>query len=489
MADSPLQFALRPASAALCAVVVLSLASGAYAGEEDGTVEFELPALTAVALDAVPDSGVAPALYTPELTSASVEPCAWDCPSDSWAGQGWLRHVRVGYDDGFVVVSERPVELNDGRAPFVMRVNGWGQLRHTATHYEDPDDDLNQFQLKRARLIFSGSVFTPDFEYFLQLDGRSSSGDDMRLLDYYMVYDVGHDLLGRPRGRLGFKAGKYKMPFSLARQISGREFEFTDRSVASMYFDVNRSLAWGLFGQEDVFGKPVHWEFALFNGLVTGGAETGSSGALDDNFATSVRVYGYPIGDWGASQLADLEEHESLAARVGGGFASSKINDSGFTEFDSSRVVDSGQTLASLLPLAVDQYTVSLWAVDASFKLRGWSLTYEYYFRNISQFQGAAIPDLFDHGFWLQAGKFVCPERLELVARWSRVQGTSGTLGVRSESTEEVAGGFVWYVRGQHAKWTLDITHVNGSPINSQSLDITPGNAGWLFRNQIQFAF
>ena len=30
---------------------------------------------------------------------------------------------------------------------------------------------------------------------------------------------------------------------------------------------------------------PLDWEIAVFNGLVTGGAETGSSGELDDNFA------------------------------------------------------------------------------------------------------------------------------------------------------------------------------------------------------------
>ena len=130
------------------------------------------------------------------------------------------------------------------------------------------------------------------------------------------------------------------------------------------------------------------WETAIFNGFVTGGAETGSSGTLDDNFAYSARVHAYPIGDWGAGELADFEDHDRLAMRVGCAFAATTINRSGTTEFDIPRVVDSGNTLASILPAAVDSYSVSQFAVDASFKLHGWSTTLEYYFRNVNDFQG-----------------------------------------------------------------------------------------------------
>ena len=103
--------------------------------------------------------------------------------------------------------------------------------------------------------------------------------------------------------------------------------------------------------------------------------------------------------------------------------------------------------------------------------------------------QGAAIPELFDHGFWLQAGKFVIPEKCELVARWSRVDGESGLLGAGTESSDEIAGGFAWYFRGENAKLVIDLTRLNGAPINSAALSIAPGDSGWLFRSQIQFAF
>ena len=400
----------------------------------------------------------------------------------------WFEDVNVGYDGGFVIASKADLDLQTSDAPFLLRLNGWGQIRHTLRE-SGPNQDLNQFQLKRARLVFSGSAFTPDFTYFVQLDGRSSSGDDIRLLDYFFTFDFGRHLWGLKRRTIRFKAGKYKMPFTMARYLSGREFEFTDRSVASTFFDVNRSLAWGLYGETDSWAIPARWEMAIFNGLVTGGAETGSSGSLDNNFAYSARVFTYPVGDWGDAGLADLSHHNSPAVRVGGGFAFSTLDRSGTTEFGRIRVVDSGVTLASLLPHAVTKYSVSLFAIDASLKFRGLSVTAEYYLRNTSSFSGAVIPGLFDHGAWFQMGYFVIPETLQILARWSRVQGDSGTLGVMQQSFDEVAGGLVWYINDQHAKWTLDLTNLNGAPVSSTALDIAPGDTDWLLRSQIQFSF
>lgn len=401
----------------------------------------------------------------------------------------WFDRVRVGYDHGFVIVSQRELDLQASRSPFHLRINGWGQLRHTLLASDGPSPDLNQFQLKRGRIVFSGSAFTPDFFHYIQIDGRSSSGDDVRLLDYFLTYDLGHHLWCLDRGTFGFKTGKYKVPFSMARYLSGRQFEFADRSMASTYFDVNRSLAWGLYGRAGSGRMSLDWETAVFNGLVTGGAETGSSGSLDNNFAYSARVFSYPIGQWGNAGPADLSYHVRPAMRAGAAFAFTTLESSGETEFNEIRVVDSGATLASILPETVTAYRVALYAVDAGWKFRGLSVTMEYYIRYVDAFRGAAIPGLLDHGIWLQLGRFIIPGKLELLARWSRVDGNSGTLGVTNQSSEEVAGGLVWYFNGQHAKATLDVTHLDGAPIDSAALDIAPGDLGWLFRSQIQFSF
>ena len=407
----------------------------------------------------------------------------------------WFSGLKVGYDGGFVIGNQNAVDLEADDYPFLLRFNGWGQLRHTILESANSNPDQNFFQLKRARLIFSGSAFTPDFEYYVQLDGRSSSGDDVRLLDYFLTYDFGSHRLGLERGTIGFKTGRYKMPFNMARYLSGREFEFADRSVASTFFDVNRSLAWGLYGQSEGFYVPINWETAIFNGLVTGGAETGSAGSLDDNFAYSFRAFSYLGSPWGKGQLADFECHQTPAIRTGIGIANSTIDSIGGSEFNRVRVADSGNTLASTLPSngfgipLVTEYTVNLYAADYSMKYCGWSVTFEYYLRSINQFRGASVPNLFDHGHWLQIGKFVVPGKVQLLARWSRVVGDSGTLGQFDQSSDERSLAVVQYFRDQHAKLVIDATYLDGAPVSSSALDISPGDAGWLIRSQIQFAF
>jgi hypothetical protein len=96
---------------------------------------------------------------------------------------------------------------------------------------------------------------------------------------------------------------------------------------------------------------------------------------------------------------------------------------------------------------------------------------------------------LSDHGFNLQAGQFVLPSKLELLARWSRIAGDSGTLGVTRQSTDEVGVGAAWYLHGHNAKFVLDVSRVNGMPLSSPRLDMLPGSEGWLLRTQFQFGF
>ena len=408
-------------------------------------------------------------------------------------GSDWLDHTKVGYSNGFVIASDKNLELGARQVKFSLRFNGWGQIRQTRFDSRSVAPDLNQFQLKRGRLIFASTAFTPNFRQRIQLDGRSSSGDQIRMLDYFLSFDIGRELWNWERNSLVFITGKYKMPFHMARYLSGRELEFADRSMASTFFDVNRSLAWGLYGSRAEARIPFSWEVAIFNGLVTGGAETGSSGTLDNNFAYSARWMAYPTGDWGNGQLADFDGHCRPATRIGMGIATTTINSQGETEFEAIRVVDSGRRLSDLFFVnnrPVDQYSVLIYSIDASLKYYGWSWTVEYYFRNINQFEGdPTLPDLFDHGYWLQAGRFVIPQKLQLLARWSRIVGNSGTLGVMQQSSDEMSGGLAWYFNEQHAKLILDGTYLNGASVNSSSLDINPGNIGWLFRLQAQFSF
>ena len=40
----------------------------------------------------------------------------------------WLSDIKVGYNDGFLIASEKALDLQAGEFPFRLRFNGWGQL-------------------------------------------------------------------------------------------------------------------------------------------------------------------------------------------------------------------------------------------------------------------------------------------------------------------------------------------------------------------------
>jgi hypothetical protein len=227
----------------------------------------------------------------------------------------------------------------------------------------------------------------------------------------------------------------------------------------------------------------------LANGLNVGGFRTNRSGELDRNFAFSGRLTWLLAGDYGKDGESDLEFRHHPAWRVGAAVACSRVDRDGLREFSRMRVVDSGQTISAVLPAGVTAYDIYMFTVDSHVKYHGVSVITDYYFRCLSRFSGAPVQELVDHGFLLQLGYFVVPTRVELLARWSRLVGDSGTLGALRQSADEVAGGVAWFIRGNNLKMTFDATHVNGVPISSSTLNMLPGDNGWLFRTQFQFRF
>ena len=458
--------------------ILLATARGSPAGNDR---------MSAVATDgiwyATADAGHAARL--PPVETVSYEATAMLEPGDSSAAY-------VGYDGGFVIANHGPHSVAATDFPFFLRVNSWLQLRHTWFDTGEPREDLNLFSIERVRLSLGGHAHSPHVRYFFQFDGNSDQASEVIFLDYFVSYDLGCDLLDCPAGKVGIKAGKWKVPFSRSREESGRRLQFNERTTANLFFDLNRSIGIGLFGELDAWTAPVRWETAVFNGFQTGAETNIRDAGLDQNFAWSARMSADLLGEFGSDGEPDLGWHDEPALRLGCGFAATRVDAIGTNEFAQPRVIDSGERLADLLNAigaGVSAYDVGLYTVDAQAKFRGCSVIAEYYWRCVLNFRGADISGLSDHGFNLQIGQFVVPEKLELLARWSRITGNSGTLGVMRQSTDELGLGVAWYLKGHNAKLVLDASRMNGMPVSSPRLDILPGSEGWLLRTQLQFGF
>ncbi len=414
----------------------------------------------------------------------AVGGCGAGC---SGAGSGGKTEhpLKAVYDKGFVL---RPVDAD--QTPFEMKINSWLQLRHTLFDSDGPTPDQNDFEFERARLLFSGFALSRDLKYFIQIDADDNQTQRLDLLDYFVSYDVGHDQLGMDAGKLSFRAGRWKTPFNRSRYTSGLNLQFADRSLAGVFFDIDRSVGISAFGKAEAPVAPVNWELALLNGIRANGARPNRVGDLDRNLAVSGRVFSDVLGEWGSDYESDISWHEELAVRLGAGFAFTREDIAEApVEASRQRVVDSGATLTSILPMGASAYDVTLFALSADFRYQGWSLSSEYYFRSLSDFSGAAVPDLFDHGFLLQGGYFVIPEKLEAFTRWSRIVGDSGSLGATDQSADEVAGGVAWWIKGRNLKLLFDVTRVNSSPVNDSAVGFMPGDDGLLYRTQLQILF
>jgi hypothetical protein len=479
---------MRTHIAALCGIILLTCRL-ATAGDEElqhalnriQTLEEQVARLNASPLTT--DSGIQQCAC--QTDGGPGITCGAGCGASSGNGAPGTHAMTVVYDDGFLL---KPVDPD--KTPFSMTINSWFQARHSYFDSEGTTPDQNDFEFERSRLLFSGFALSQDLEYFIQIDADDNQLQRLDLLDYYISYDVGHDQLGLAAGELGIRVGRWKIPFNRSRHTSGLNLQFADRSVAGVFFDIDRSVGVSLYGLTDGPCVPINWEFALTNGIRTNGVRPNRAGDIDRNMGISGRIYSDVVGEWGSDYESDIAWHDELAIRLGAGFAFSRedISD-GPVEASSQLVVDSGATLTSILPGGTDAYDVSLFALSADFRWQGWSLSTEYYFRSLSNFSGAAVSDLFDHGFLAQSGYFVVPEKFEVFSRWSRIVGNSGTLGAGDQSVDEVAGGAAWWIKGRNLKLLFDVSRVNGTPLNDSAVGYLPGDDGLLYRTQLQFLF
>src|SRR6185436_7958820 len=150
---------------------------------------------------------------------------------------------KLWYDRGF------NFSMNDNA--FLLKIRGRMQLRETTRwrneSWRNPGDaknfpellgvfgdyranrstaDASTFNLRRARLIFSGHLFTPDLKYFVQLAGETAENaqnpGSVQLLDAF-VHSTHLPLLN-------VMAGQHKVFFNRSEINNATSMQFAERS-------------------------------------------------------------------------------------------------------------------------------------------------------------------------------------------------------------------------------------------------------------------
>jgi len=423
-----------------------------------------------------------PAIDSHDLPYASQPvasaPVDWNAPPTAEYAANSFSEYSLGYDSGIFL------RLRQGDDSFELKNNMRSQFRivsfgRNETQWTDsagvvrPIEDRQNFDIERARLIFSGHAFTPQLKFFLQLDGDTDSRHVLSMLDGWFGWQFSD--------AFEIQFGKRKVPGTRNWMLGAFDTRLADRPFANEFFRPSRTTGVWFVGDPT---PTTHYEFMIGQGYNTEGLTPSETG---DDFALGATAWWNVIGDYGSGRPIDFELHDELAVRLGASWTSSREGTPGrqLEEADFLRLTDGTRLTqeGALAPGAtVESFDVMLFAMDAAFKYQGWSANFEYFWRSVNDVRAnLPVPSVgFQHGFYAEGGVFVWPQQLELNSQVAFVTGKQG-------STNSFATGFSYYPRQSlNLKLSLDVTFIDGSPVNSTGSDILVGDSGVLVRTQFQ---
>ena len=421
---------------------------------------------------------------------------------------------RAWYDRGF------NFSMNDNA--FLLKIRGFIQMRYTQRFRNDAwrnpgeaknfpellgvfgdyraqrsENDSSQFNIRRARLMFMGHLFTPDLKYFIQLAGETAENaqnpGSVQLLDATVIST--HVPL------LNVQAGQYKVYFNRAQINNATSMQFAERALVMDAFTANglnrRDIGLTIMNDEEIY--PVNYYFGVFNGLgpgfnrfgsfsseqptadcaggQAGGTPTGCDAAqrnLNANLRSDVSQLMYAarlnwniLGRPGYAE-GDMAYSETPQLAVGGAYAyNPAINtatDNGFigTDLANLNVRRQLATLGNARQLGWGILDYSTYAFDGVFKYRGFSLQGEWYWKNINRHQktapflgpvadanGGFAPGLLGNatGWYVQSGYYLIPRKLQLAGRYAWWDPDTNAAG---DLIKQVDAALTYYVNGTY---------------------------------------
>lgn len=335
---------------------------------------------------------------------------------------------------------------------FTFRLNTFVQTRYSFLDNEDAPN-TSSFDITRARLTASGSLFYGDFSYFLnaEMSGlKDAAGEsDPELLDAFLAW--------RPADWALVKMGQFKTPYS--RQFNSLDFklQFAERSLVSDFFTLGRQS--GSYARADLLDGRMRLGGGLFNGSSAG--EGRNKPGVDVNHTFTADLRWNPIGSMDPAEEGDIEMSEDPALSFGTVYAYSDAD---------LRLAEDGLETSN-------RHSVS---VDANFKLLGFSLHGELFESSLDPEQSRSSDAV---GFYSQVGYFLMPRRVEIAGRYGYLDCDDGSAGGRCNGlahTNEVTAGVNYYWWNHNLKAQLNYVLKSDDPALQGDGDVD--NSAWLLQ-------
>jgi hypothetical protein len=304
---------------------------------------------------------------------------------------------------------------------------------------------------RRARVWFSGNLFTPHIKYRItltfspvELGYKNGAITRSPILDWFFTFDRVRDAT--------VVVGQYKVPYNHQRMAKIAELQFVDRSGASNEFTMDRDIGFDV-RSKDLAGLG---KLRYYAGVYLGDG-IALYGPSDFGLAYLARVEVLPFGQY--DDLAESDLDRTRRPRMLVGAAYSYID----------RDPHDTHGFAGVVPLDGGKTTSHNATADLSFKYGGFAFEGGFFFRQGKRIPGmnvdevgvpyGVVPPRNGLAYFLQAGALLPRIPVELGARWGQIK-ARGDASQTSLRGQNELGGIINYFFARHAlKLQLDYFH------------------------------
>ncbi len=336
---------------------------------------------------------------------------------------------------------------------FTLRVHGRIQVRYDIDHPGNGGNTHQTLQIRRARVVLGGNVFSKYVHYYLQLGfsprdqiaGVPNEAGSMRrtpLRDARLEFDRLRDLT--------IWAGQMKVPFSRQRVVSSSSLNMVDRAIANDEFQLDRDIGVQVLSK-DVAGLGwLGYNAGVFLGEGRNVYEQSDFGML-----YVARLEATPLGKFEDYSESDLERNEKPKLAIGAAYAFQ--NKSHYTNGTwGDPPADRGTS---------DVHNAT---ADAVLKYRGLSVQTAFHWRQSTHRRSGGAVDEETMmpiatalprdgvGWFGQVGWVVPKIPLEIVGRYGLVRNILGSDDSALVWRDEAGGGLNYYFVGHWLKLQLD---------------------------------
>ena len=347
-------------------------------------------------------------------------------------------------------------------------------------------DRRQDVQLNKFFLPFSGWFLSPKLRYYLYVwSSNASQGDPAQVVgagniswNFNRFVTLGGGITSLPSTR----STEGQFPYWIG---------VDDRLTSDEFFRGSYTTGFWLKGE---LSTKLKYMAMLANNLSTLGV---SASQLDGTLNTSsLSLQWLPsTGEFGLyGTFGDYDWHEKLATRLGLHYTSSTEDSQSQPGTDSIensqiRLTDGNIIFTPDLfgtGITVEKVDYQMATIDGGLKWRGLSLEAEYYWRHLSDFQGAGtdiLDDIDDYGYQVQTSGMVVKDVLQAYLSGSQIRGIYG-------DGSEIRAGANWYpLKKRGLRINAEWLHLNHCPVGYTAVPYPVGGNGDVYHVNAEMNF